>query len=91
MAIEKYLLAFKERAAFVVSNITIEPLVFLVAFSGTLDNISYDQLKIDKSCLNDFNFTEEICDNLLEDNYTAQNDLVDEEVSEFMKKRENSK
>ena len=83
MKIKELLQVCREKANFIVSNITIEPLVFLVAFSGTMDNISYGQLKIDKSCLNDFNFTQEICENLVEDNYTAQNDLVDEEVGNY--------
>lgn len=82
--LKDYFQICKSRARFILSNITIEPLVFLVAFSGTLDNISYNQLKIDKSCLNDFNFTQEICDNLLEDNYTAQNDLVDDAVHKLL-------
>ena len=65
---------------FVYEHTTIEPVVFFLNFSLNIDTITYDQLKITKSCLTDFNYSEEVCDNLVDGNYTTQNDLVQDEV-----------
>ena len=65
---------------FIIDNITIEPVVFFFNFSLNIDSITYDQLKITKSCLTDFDYTEDVCDNLLDGNHTTENDLVQDEV-----------
>eukprot|EP00095_Tigriopus_kingsejongensis_P002938 maker-scaffold517_size150149-snap-gene-0.20 protein:Tk02938 transcript:maker-scaffold517_size150149-snap-gene-0.20-mRNA-1 annotation:"adenylate cyclase " len=64
-------------------NITVEPALFLLFFSDGMDNVSVDQLKILKTCKNDFEFSDEICQNLLSGNYTLENDLVQDEASQF--------
>lgn len=73
----------KEKAKFVWDNITIEPAVFFIFFSQGLDGISEEQLLIVKTCLNDFDYGPEVCDNLLEDNFTDINTEVQNEVSDF--------
>ena len=65
---------------FLFDNTTIEPVVFFLNFSLNIDTITYDQLKITKSCLTDFNYSEEVCDNLVDGNHTAENDIVQDEV-----------
>ena len=64
-------------------NLTLEPVLFFMSFVGSMDSASIGQLVIDKSCNIDFNFTQEICDNLLDDMYTEENELVEAEVSQF--------
>jgi hypothetical protein len=41
------------------------------------------QLLIDKSCHIDFDFSEEICDNLLNETYKPENKQVQDEVAQF--------
>ena len=67
----------------VMQNLTLEPVLFFMSFVGSMDSASIGQLVIDKSCNIDFNFTQEICDNLLDDMYTEENELVEAEVSQF--------
>ena len=62
-----------------ITNITIEPALFLLSFSGNLEDISVNQMLIYKSCRVDFNFNETVCDNLVTD-FKEENDLVQNEV-----------
>ena len=73
---------FKYYFFLVVTNITVEPILFFNSFSDALDDVSISQMKLIKSCKHDFNFTDEICDDLLNDNYTMENDMVQDEVHE---------
>ena len=70
----------KAKLLFLYGIITIEPMLIFYDFSLILDDVSMHQLQIDKCCLNDFNFTQEVCDNLVEDGYEEQNELVQDEV-----------
>ena len=70
----------KRRARIIWKNITVEPVIFFIMFSQGIDTVSLNQLKIEKSCKIDFKFNETVCDNLLEENYTEQNKLVQDEV-----------
>ena len=63
-----------------VRHITVEPAMFLVCFAIYMEKATYSEMTIRKSCLNDFNFTEAICENLLDENYTEENDLVQDKV-----------
>ena len=65
---------------FVLKNITVEPVMFLFFFSGSLDSISLSQLKIVKSCKIDFGFNDTVCDNLVSGNFSEENDMVQDKV-----------
>ena len=67
----------------VVTNMTIEPGVFLLAFSGNMDDISVNQMLIYKSCKVDFEFNSTVCDNLVTD-FKDQNELVQDKVIIFV-------
>ena len=70
----------KSRLLKIWRNITVEPVVFFIMFSSGVDNVSLSQLKIQKACRIDFHFNDTVCDNLLEENYTDENTLVQDEV-----------
>ena len=42
-----------------------------------------DQMVISKSCINDFNFTETICQNLQNGSYDEENVLVSKELNQY--------
>ena len=65
------------------SNITIEPALFIIMFASGLDNIASEQMTIWKSCMNDFNFTEEICENLNNATYEHEKGMVADELTNF--------
>jgi hypothetical protein len=67
----------------VLENITLEPVLFFVSFVGSMDMAAVGQLVIDKSCHIDFDFSEEICDNLLNETYKPENKQVQDEVAQF--------
>ena len=67
----------------VLENITLEPVLFFVSFVGSMDSASLGQLVIDKSCHMDFNYTDEVCDNLLNKTNVAANKAVQDEVAQF--------
>ena len=64
----------------IITNITFEPAYFLILFGANIDNATYNEMTIRKSCLNDFNFTEGTCENLLDGNHTEENDMVQDKV-----------
>ena len=57
--------------------------MFFMSFVGSMDSVSVGQLVIDKSCHLDFNFTEDVCNNLLDDIYEDENAAVQNEVAQF--------
>ena len=72
-----------ERDIFIVKilkSITIEPAVFLVSLSTTIENIANSQLIIDKTCEVDFNYNETVCDNLVTD-FNHENEEIEEETA----------
>jgi hypothetical protein len=64
----------------IIRNITIEPAMFLISFSNSLDDVSVKQMQIYKSCHVDFNFNDTVCDNLVK-GFPDENDLVQNEVT----------
>ena len=59
-------------------SITIEPAVFLVSLSTTIENnIANSQLVIDKTCEVDFNCNETVCDNLVTD-FKEENEEIED-------------
>ena len=69
----------KSATAKIYSNVTIEPAIVLFNFSDALNQASLDQLKIDKCCEQKFNYTDEICENLID--YEDENKLVQDKVT----------
>ena len=63
-----------------ITNITIEPVLFLIYFTSSMDTVTVDQMVIEKACLNDFHYPEDVCDNLVDGNHTEENDIVQDEV-----------
>ena len=66
----------------ILTNITIEPAMFMLAFADGLDDVSLSQMIIEKTCRVDFDFNQTVCDNLV-NNYTKENDMVQDEVRFF--------
>ncbi len=63
--------------------ITIEPAMFLISFSTSMDDVSLQQMTLYKSCMIDFpeeNFNETVCTHL-ETDYDDANQIVQDEVS----------
>ena len=66
-----------------VKNITIEPIILLVSLVTSIDSVALSQLIVDKSCAQDFNFTQEVCDNILNENYEHELSMVENEVAQY--------
>lgn len=64
----------------IVTNITIEPAMTVIAFVSSLEVLTFKELTLYKTCINDFDFRDEICHDLLSDNYTEYNEAVQNEV-----------
>ena len=63
----------------VAANITIEPALFLISFSSSMDDVSLANMVLYKTCKENNNDT--VCLDLLNDNYTDINEDVQETVS----------
>ena len=64
----------------ILTNITIEPAVFLISFSTNMDDVSLSQMTLYKSCENDFpQYNHTTCLNLVQ-NFEA-NRVVQQEVN----------
>lgn len=61
-------------------NLTIEPAWFFITLADGIDSVSSEQLLLQKTCKNDFNYTDEICNNLSEDQYKDEYKNVQDEV-----------
>ena len=57
--------------------------MFFMAIVQSMDLVSLGQLLIDKSCHIDFEFPDEICDNLLNDTFGHENAKVQDEVAQY--------
>ena len=64
----------------VISNITVEPALFVMFLGIGLDNSTLDQMQMDKSCRDDFDFNQTVCENITDDQYKDQYNLVSDEV-----------
>ena len=64
----------------VIRNVTVEPALFVMFLGIGMDHSTLDQMQIDKSCRDDFDFNETICSNLTDDQYKNQSSLVSDEV-----------
>ena len=68
------------RLAKVFKNITIEPAMFLISFSSSIDKIATSQMIVLKSCKNDFGYNDTVCENINSPIYEAENIQVSNEV-----------
>ena len=63
----------------ILKSITIEPAVFMISLSMTIENISNSQIVIDKTCKIDYEYNDTVCDTLVTDfkdeNSDIQNDV----------------
>ena len=57
--------------------------MLFLSFVSSMDRISVGQLLVDKSCQQDFNFTAEVCDNILDDAYKAEKTEIENEVAQY--------
>ena len=64
----------------VIENITVEPALFVMFLGIGLDSSTLDQMQMDKCCRDDFDFNETVCENITEDQYEDQYNLVSDEV-----------
>ena len=64
----------------VIRSITVEPDLFVLFICSGLDHTTLDQMQIQKSCKIDFGFNDTVCDNLVDDKYKEEDDLVQDEV-----------
>ena len=67
----------------IVKGITIEPAVFIVSLSTTIENIANSQIAIEKTCKVDFQYNETVCDKLVTD-FKDENEAVQEDVAQFL-------
>ena len=80
---ETYLSVAKRKIQYFLTNITLEPVMLFYGVIRSIDRVSQDQLIIDKTCLNDFPFGEDVCNNLLADENSVANTDVQNEVAQF--------
>ena len=71
------------RLSRILRSITIEPALFLISFSSSIDNIATSQMIAIKSCKIDFGWNDTVCDNLNTDEFHEENVLVSEELAQF--------
>ena len=67
----------------VIKNITLEPVMLFLSFVSSMDSASVSQLLVDKSCKHDFNFTQEICDNIKNETYEHEKSDIENEIAQF--------
>ena len=67
----------------ILKSITIEPAVFMISLSTTMENIASSQIVIDKSCKIDFPYNDTICENLVTD-FKDQNSEIQKEVNIYL-------
>ena len=82
---ESYSSVIKRKCRTFFHNITLEPVMLFYGVIRSIDRIANSQLLLDKTCLNDFGFDQEICDDLVhwkENNTVVQNEVAQYEVYE---------
>ena len=64
----------------IIKSISIEPAVFMISLSTTMENIASSQIVIDKTCTIDFSYNDTVCENLVTD-FKDQNSEIQKEVN----------
>ena len=57
--------------------------MLFMSFVSSMDRVSLGQLLIDKSCTHDFNFTEQICDNIFNTTFEHEKSQIENEVAQY--------
>ncbi len=78
-----FLVYFSLLYILVVKNITLEPVMLFMSFVASLDRVPVGELVVHKSCLQDFNFTSEICENIHNDTYDPELSQIQNEVAQY--------
>merc|ERR1711892_1050079 len=78
---ETFFSKVKRKCRNVVNNITLEPIFLFSAIFCGLDHVSNSQLLIYKSCINDFDFPNGTCDDLI--HHKENNTAVQNEVAQY--------
>ena len=73
----------KRKIQYFLTNITLEPVMLFYGVIRSIDQVTQNQLIIDKTCINDFTFGDDVCNNLLEDANSVANTDVQNEVAQF--------
>lgn len=78
---ESFFSHIKRKCTSVVKNITLEPIFLFSSIFCGLDHVSNSQLLIYKSCINDFDFPNGTCDDLI--HHKENNTAVQNEVAQY--------
>ena len=70
------------KTKFALRNVTIEPALFLLAMAERMDSVAVKDMLLYKTCIHDFNQTEDICLDLLNETNADINEVVQNEVGE---------
>lgn len=71
------------RLRLIVQNITVEPVIVLYLISIGLNEVIRPNLLIQKACRQKLNFSEDLCNDLKNDNHTVELDEVQQTVSAY--------
>ncbi|XP_059089162.1 proton-coupled folate transporter-like [Tigriopus californicus] len=71
------------RLRHITRNITVEPVIVLYLISIGLNEVIRPNLLIQKACRQKLNFSEDLCNDLNNDNHTSELDEVQQEVSNY--------
>ena len=80
---EGYFSIVKRKGRSFFQNITLEPVMLLYGVVGSIDRVASSQLILDKTCLNDFGFPEDVCLNLSNGSFPDNNTVVQNTVAQF--------
>ena len=67
----------------ILKSITIEPAVFMISLSMTIENISNSQIVIDKTCKIDYEYNDTVCDTLVTDFKDENSDIQNDVSTKF--------
>jgi hypothetical protein len=68
----------------IATNVTVEPAVFVLELASKMDEVAIKDMLLYKTCINDFNETDAICNDLLNETNYDLNEAVQNEVLDFI-------
>jgi hypothetical protein len=68
----------------IATNVTVEPAVFVIELAGKMDEVAIKDMLLYKTCIHDFNETDAICNDLLNDTNHDLNEAVQNEVHKYI-------
>nr|XP_053642888.1 solute carrier family 46 member 3-like [Cherax quadricarinatus]XP_053642889.1 solute carrier family 46 member 3-like [Cherax quadricarinatus] len=75
--------SYRSKLAETLGEVTVEPAILLHSIAYAADQVYLTNIKIDKICLNQFNYSAEICESLDTGNYTLQQDQVQRVAADY--------